>query len=185
MHPVLRAVLLVFGSMFASLILRAQSAELPPIFAPRTATVSPRVELPATSAAPSSSVSARARSLMQTAATRVLADAEVFDASSPGAVKEMFLDPASGTMVMAPMIVRAKLLQDSDVRPPTVRLFHWGPAEGDKYRRLAGGVTGPIYHTFIGNKEFQADFNILNGAGRGIDHGRDFTRVELSFTLKF
>ena len=43
----------------------------------------------------------------------------------------------------------------------------------------------PLYHTFIGQKELQLDFNVLNLGGKGVDHNIDFSRVELAFSMKW
>ena len=120
---------------------------------------------------------------MQAAATRVLEDAAPFDAPiEPGRIS---IDADTGAMVMAPVIVRSIPLRDSQVRRPTPRLYRFVPFGGDKFRRMAGGATAPLYHTFIGDKEFQIDLTVLNLAGKGIDHNIDFSRAEIAFTLKW
>lgn len=187
MHAVLRIAPFALGSMLVWSELCAQTAELPPIFAPQVERKPPERSpalLPARPV-PVTSLSGRTRSLMFVAAELTLASMPAIEAPAVGAGKDMAFDAASGATVMSPLYVKAKALRDSDVRPPSPRLYHFTALDGDSLRRVAGGVTAPLYHTFIGNKELQADFNIVNGAGRGIDHGRDFTRVEFSFSLKW
>ena len=186
MSSVLRALPLALGSMLAVHSTRAQPAELPAIFAPRVAsapTATP-TETPASVASvPSTLVSDRVRSMVTAAATHALAHAEVFEATVVTASDPVFV--TKGTTMMAPMVVRSRTLRARDVLRPTVQLLRFERVGADLNRRLAGGVTGPLFHMKIGDREFQVDFSILNGAGRGLDHGRDFVRMELSFSLKF
>jgi hypothetical protein len=129
-------------------------------------------------------VSERARSLLGAAAVRVLEEAAAFDVPV-AATESTFVDERTGATVMAPLIVRGTALTESQVRPPDLRLLHFERARGDKHRRIAGGVTAPLYQTFIGQKELLIDFSILNGAGNGVDHQIDFTRAEIAFRLKW
>jgi hypothetical protein len=184
MHAVLRAVPLALGLVFAA-ELRAQTAPVPAIFAPHVGKDAPAFDLRATWPASPSIVSDRVRSLVQAASVKVLAEAKAFEVIDVAHVNSLSVDVASGATRMRPMIVKARSMQDSDLRPPTLRLLHFAPLGGDKHRRIAGGVTAPLYQTMLGSKELQVDFNIANGAGRGVDHGRDFTRAEIAFTLKF
>lgn len=180
MHAVMRAPLLAALGLLPLTSIRAQSPERPPIFAPRPASTD-AATVPRVSASP---LSDHVRLMINAAATRALEAVPVSDApvATGGA---LVVDATTGAMVMAPVVVKGLTLRESQVRPPSLRLFHFEPLPGDKHRRVAGGVTAPLYHTFIGNKEFQADFNIVNLAGRGVDHQTDFTRVELAFTLKW
>jgi hypothetical protein len=183
MHLVLRAVPLAFGSLLIVFGGRAQPAELPAIFAPRPSSISPRPFGVAAPRATPSAVSDRVRSLINTAATQTLDQAGASETST--ATASTYVDAATGATVMSPMIVRGQALQESQVRPPDLRLYYFTPLGGDKYRRIAGGATAALYHTYIGSKEFQVDLSILNAAGRGIDHNIDFTRAEIAFTLKW
>jgi hypothetical protein len=172
-----RVGLITLAPIFFAAVLRAQPAPLPPIFAPRV-----KPAPPAPIATAPSLVSERARLMINTAAARMLATAEPFDAPTDAHV---VVDTASGTLVMAPLVVRSNALHEAEIRPPELRLGHFTRARADKHLRIAGGVTAPLYHTIVAGKELQVDFNILNGAGNGIDHNRDFTRVELAFTFKW
>lgn len=183
MHAVMRALPLVALGLYSFSSLRAQTTELPAIFAPKVAAERARAPARASSSVGTSPVSERVRSMMSAASAQLLEKAVVFDA--PTATPDVVVDESSGAMVMAPVVVRGQALQASQVRLPTPRLFYFSPLGGDKDRGVAGGVTMPLYHTFIGQKELQVDFNVVNGAGRGIDHGRDFTRAEIGFSLKW
>lgn len=180
MHAVVRVLLSALGVAFTC-ELRAQSEPLPPLFAPRPAApAQPQPPVPERS----SPVSDRVRELIQAAAARVLEDAKVFEAPAP-AGRKLTLDTNTGAMVMAPVVVRGQALKESQVRPPEIQLYRFTPLSGDKHRRVAGGAVMPVYHTFIGDKEFQIDLSLLNLAGKGIDHNIDFSRVEIGFTFKW
>jgi hypothetical protein len=182
MHAVVRAVPLALGFFHAFSILIAQPAELPAIFAPRVATPSPEPLVPKVRPA-RAPVSERARSLMEAAAVRVLEEAVAFDV--PVTTGGTYVDGSTGATVMAPVVVKGVTLTDSQVRPPDLRLLHFERAQGDKHRRIAGGVTAPLYQTFFGQKELLIDFSILNGAGNGLDHQIDFVRAEIAFRFKW
>ena len=183
MHAAACAPLLVALGLFAGAALCAQQPDRPPIFTARPALdVS---ESPVRDSPPRATpaVSNHVRAMINAAAMQVLEDAAIFEApASAGAVS---LDRTTGTMVMAPVVVRGKTLRDSQVRPPVVRLYHFVPVGGDKHRRIAGGATAALYHTFIGKKEFQVDLSVFNLGGKGIDHNIDFSRAEVAFTFKW
>jgi hypothetical protein len=179
----MRAALLALGSLLALCPARGQPAELPPIFAPRLD--APARDLRGESAPrrPTAPVSKRVRSLITIATTRVLEEAVAFDAPAPPG--SIFVDTTTGTTVMAPVVVRGEALTDSQVRPPTLRLYHFVPFGGDSLRRVAGGATATLFQTFIGKKDVRLELSILNAAGNGIDHNIDFTRAELGFRIRF
>ena len=183
MHARLRVVFLVAaGLIFTSFAHAQPSAALPPIFEPRPVPGSSVALTSGKHPSATTLVSERARLLMHAAADRMLENAEVFTASPTTRVA---VDEATGITVMAPLVVKGTALSEAQVRPPQLQLMRFVPIGGDKYRRLAGGVTAPVYHTFIGNKELQVDFSILNGAGKGLDHQADFTRAEIAFRFKW
>jgi hypothetical protein len=183
MHAALRAFpIVVCGCVFTA-VARGQPEPLPSIFAPRpNSPASEKSSSPVVRSSPAP-LSSRTRSLLEGAATRVLAEVVAFEV--PGGAPAIAGVSADGATVMKAVTVEAKTLKDSDLRVRVPELYRFGPAAGDPKTGIAGGVTAPLYHTFIGNKELQIDFNVLNGAGRGADHGRDFTRVEIAFRLKF
>jgi hypothetical protein len=185
MHAVLRVVLLALGSLFVASNGHAQPAELPAIFAPRATQAATSSTARGSRPGAAALVSDRARSLIQAATVRVLEGAAIFDAPVAASSRGSFVDVATGATVMAPMIVKAESLTDSQVRPPIVRLFHFVPFGGDEARRVAGGATAPLYHAFIGKTEMQVDLSVLNLAGNGIDHNIDFTRVEIAVSFKW
>ena len=183
MHAALRTLSLVALGLCLLSSLRSQTAELPAIFSPKASAERPRTPARAPPRAGTAPVSERVRSLIAAASARVLENAVAFDA--PKTAPTVTVDASSGAMVMAPYVVRGQALQDSQVRRPSPRLFHFNSLGGDEHRGVVGGVTMPLYHTFIGEKEFQVDFNVVNGAGRGVDHGRDFNRAEIGFSFKW
>jgi hypothetical protein len=182
MHAVLCALPLALGVGFA-VTLRAQPGELPAIFAPKGVPNEPPRRSPLAARETATPISQRSRLLMNEATIRVLEAAPV--SHTPIAAGNVYLDSATGTMVMAPVVVRSQALRESQVRPPTPRLYHFTELSADKFRRIAGGATVPLYHAFIGGKELQVDFNVLNLGGKGIDHNIDFSRVEIAFTFKW
>jgi hypothetical protein len=183
MQPVLRAALLALGSLLALCPARGQTAELPPIFAPRPASDARDTRVESAPRRSTSPVSGRVRSLIILATTRVLEDAVVFDAPNP--TGETYVESTTGMTVMAPVVVRGESLKESQVRPPTLQLYHFVPFGGDSLRRVAGGATATLWQTFIGNKDVRLELSILNAAGNGIDHNIDFTRAELGFRIRF
>jgi hypothetical protein len=180
MHSVLRAVLLALGSLAAVSWLNGQPAELPPIFAPHVGTSPAPTRVKAASPLLASPVSDRARSLINAA---VLQQAEVFVGPAP--TGSTFVESTTGMTLMTPVIVRGEALKESQVRVPELRLFHFVPQGGDKFRRVAGGATAPLYQTFFGKTEMLIELSILNMAGNGIDHNIDFTRAEIGFRFKW
>jgi hypothetical protein len=183
MHAVLRALPLVALGLVSIAVPRAQTPELPAIFAPRAAVENSPSFVRSAPRAGMAPVSERVRSLISAATVRALEDVVVFEA--PSSTREVVVDEKTGAMVMAPVVVRGQTLQERHVRPPTPRLYHFTPVGGDKFRRIAGGASAVLYHTFIGNKEFQVDLNVFNLAGKGIDHNIDFSRAEIAFSLKW
>src|SRR5687768_17080582 len=104
MQPVLRAALLALGSLSALCPAPGQTAELPPIFAPRPDPSTRETRVQAAPQRFTLSVSNRVRSLITVATTRVLEEAAVFDAPTlPGGT---YVESTTGTTVMAPMVVR-------------------------------------------------------------------------------
>lgn len=182
MHAVWRAVSVALGPMLAIPCLRAQTAELPPIFAPREPEKAPA---PVVYQRPTL-LSERMRSLINAAAMKAMADGKMFEGPVVAADGDApVFSTSGGVMMMRPMVVRGLTLRPKDVTRPDVELLHFTPFGGDDHRRIAGGATMPLYHAYVGSKELQVDFTVLNGAGKGVDHNRDFTRGEISFTLKW
>lgn len=156
-------------------------AELPAIFAPRPAPA--ESEGPATAAPPPRSTlrSEHLRAAMHDAAQRVLENAAVFDAPRG----QVTIDPTSGVAVLTPVVVQGRSINEALLRPRTIELGRFRPVGGDKHRRMAGGVTAPLWRGFYRGKELQLNLSVFNLAGNGIDHNIDFARVELAFTIKW
>ena len=181
MPAVWRILPLVLGTMFATAVDRAQTAALPPIFAPRSVEPAP---LPARPPQPTL-LSERMRSLINAAAMQAMAEGKFASGLVAGAETDGSQPVTSGgVMMMRPMVVRALPLRERDVYRPEPELMHFTPTGADG-RRIAGGATMPLFHRYLRNAEVQVDFNVVNGAGKGVDHNRDFTRAEISFTFKW
>jgi hypothetical protein len=183
MHAVLHALPLALGSLMATVLPTSFAAELPPIFAPRSQTPETESVVKSARRPPALPVSSRVRSLITAASHRVLEEAVAFEAPVPA--DNTVVITTTGMMMMAPVVVRGQLLQESQVRPPSLELYRFVPESGDKHRRIAGGATASLYQTFFGRTEMRIELSILNAAGNGIDHNIDFTRAELAFRLKW
>jgi hypothetical protein len=174
MSAVSRAVCLALLTSGAVTTLAAQTAELPPIFAPqRTRTpiaAPPRV--PAARAGLSDHV-------RQLVTDRILADARAFE-TPLGAAGPMASTPfinSDGALLMDRMIVNAPVLRREQIEPREVKWMQFVPL--DRVDRRASGITAPLFRAFGG----VFSVNVLQGEGKGIDHGREFHRVEFQFKL--
>ena len=183
MHARLRVFPLLFVVTVAC-VLCAQT-ERPPLFAPDFIPADEVRPAPSTAgtSVPAKPLSERVRSMVNDAAKQMLEQVAVFDA--PASSGGPLLITPGGATVMAPMIVREKSLREDQVRPRQLRLYHFTPEPPDSGRRIAGGATASLFHTYIGGKEFQIDLSIFNLAGKGIEHNIDFSRVEIAFRCKW
>ena len=178
MHAVLRAVPLALGALLASAAgTRAQSDTLPPIFTPKPAAdpLNAHAVMPV-SRAP---VSARLRQAMT---EQILAAARAFEAPAPDASTPMV--PADGVLVMPRFVVKALLPRGDEVEPPVRPLLKFAPQ--DKWwvhQRTQPAHTATLARFFEGRGLINV--SVLNGAGKGVDHPRDFTRVELGFSFRW
>ena len=178
MHAALRTLPLALGTMFAITMVRAQPAELPAIFAPR-------VEKPAPPGAPQrtvavSGLSERLRGLIT---ERVLVEVKAFELPIAAAGSEAVGSTltSDGALMMQRFLVRSIAPRREEVEPPARPT--WQFARVDRIDRRVTGYSATLFRLLDGRGLFKV--NVLNGAGQGIDHGRDFTRVELEFSFKF
>ena len=155
----------------------AQTDSRPAIFAPQR-------EGHAPAASPKLLLSERVRALVATASERVLAEAKAFDAPSNGLAErgEPLVIPVGDTVRMPQYLVKARPLRREAVEPPEIPLLQFRPTDRED-RGLIGGVSTRLLRLFDGKGEM--NLNILQMAGRGNDHGRDFTRVELEFRFRW
>ncbi len=176
MHPALRALPLALVVIGPATTLVAQSPELPPIFAPRPA----RVEAPA---APTPRSAAPVSDYLRKAITEtVRANAEAFAAPPPAA--EGTVAPTystEGALLMPRFVVKSKLPDRKEVKPPPVVVYRFTPME--RLDRQRNAWSANLWASGDGLKTLE--LNVVNGAGFGLDHNTDFTRVELGFRVRF
>lgn len=173
MHSVLRAAPLALGSLLTFCTLRAQPAELPPIFASRLIQAPPAVRREA-----SAPLSGRSRSLMNAATHHALANVTSFEAPAvPGSANARklsveVLGPAA--VVMEPYVVSSapiRLIERPLPDPPLLDFLKTGTF----YRNP--NATG-FALTHIGLKMM-----ILKQPGLG--WGQEFTRGRIEFRFRF
>ena len=193
MHRLLRVLLSAPGLISAVVGVRGQSAERPSIFAPRmseradrAAGISPAAAKPAPAerVAPTQ-LSERVRNLVKSASEQVLAQAEPF-AFKPSAVSQDAEASAStsdsSAVVMSRYVVKSTALTREQAKRPELPWIQPTVLERDD-RRVIKGYTFTFWRSRDGNKE--VFFNLIDFAGQGIDHAKDFGRVELGFKMKF
>lgn len=115
----------------------------------------------------------------------MLADAKVFEAPPPSASTSANPAPVitdDGALLMNRFVVRSYGPTRREVEPAPVTLYRFEEVERVE-RRVKPGFTANLASFFDGKGLLQ--LSVVNGAGQGIDHGRDFVRVELGFSLKF
>ena len=177
MHAVLRVLPLAFGVVACAALCAAEGEPLPPIFAPK----------PYPPAAPSRVWFERSgplSPLRQAMSDTILAAAKAI--SLPPTADALPTAPAAmtseGALLMPRFIVKSVPLSARDVErpPPVLQLGRFGPMERVDRRRT--GLSMPIMSLGEGKS---LELNVVNGAGFGMDHNLDFTRVELGFRFRF
>lgn len=154
---------------------------LPPIFAPRAVVKESAVTvtMPRTPN-PERPAATRMRAQLNEA---ILAMASALPAPAAPA-SDAEAQPAStaeGVVLMKRFLVRSVAPSESEVSPPpALRLLHFAPMERAA-RRTKPAWQMPLLHLMGG----YLHLDVVNGAGQGADHGRDFTRVEIGFTRRF
>ncbi len=180
MHAALRALLLALGPLLAASSVRAQPAELPPIFAPRP--VAPAIAAPVVRPAVSGNgMSERMRALVT---ERILAGEKTFEApvSAETAASAVTTETtSSGALLMRRFVVRSIAPSTDEVRPPDLPLYHFAPA--GRVDRRTKGYTATLLR-FFGDRG-SVNLSVVNGAGNGIDHNIDFTRAEIGVSLRW
>lgn len=177
MHAVLRALPLAFGLAAGATMRAAQADPLPPIFAPKPTSVPARAPGAAEKGAP-------ATPLRQAMSEAILAAANAF-AAAP-APEPLPVTPAAmtadGTLLMPRFVVKSVAPSASEVerRPPVLELGRFMPM--DRVDRRRNALSMPIMS--LGENR-SLELNVVNGAGYGLDHNVDFTRVELAVRIRF
>lgn len=180
MPPALRVLPLALVAIGPAMPLVAQSSELPPIFAPRP----PRTEEPAPAARSVARPAAPVSDYLRRAITEtVLANAEVFAVPPHPAAEEAGAPTysAEGALLMPRFVVKSKLPDRKEFKPPPVVLHRFAPME--RLDRQRNAWSANLWASGDGLKTFE--LNVVNGAGYGLDHNVDFTRVELAFRVRF
>lgn len=168
---------LALGWLSVGALLRAQQAapSLPAIFAPRP--VEARAS-PVSGSSPAAAVISER--MHRTITERVLSDPKIFEA--PGAVTpaaEKGATVSDGVLLMNPLIVKATVLRDSEVRFPPAPLLS---TVGRKHPTSeASGVSANLFRQVSGGVETRIDLNILKVNFSGTDHALETTRVEIAF----
>lgn len=181
MHSAMRVLPLALVAIGAATPLAAQSPELPPIFAPRAA----RVEAPtAVAPAPARSAAPVSDYLRKAITETVLANAEAFAAPPPPATEDGIAPPRysmEGALLMPRFVVKSKLPDRKEVKPPPVLVYRFAPME--RLDRQRNAWSANLWASGDGLKTLE--LNVVNGVGFGLDHNADFTRVELGFRVRF
>ena len=178
MHPVSRVVPFALGCAVFAALRAAESAPLPPIFAPKAN--------PPKTQGPPVARSVPSTPLRQAMFESILAAAKVFEATPRVASVTADFSPtmvsSDGVLLMQRFLVRAVVPPASEVerRPPVLELGRFSPMERVDRRR--NGLSMPIM-SFGDGKSLE--LNVVNGAGYGADHNVDFVRVELGFRMRF
>lgn len=178
MHAMLHALPLALSCAASAALRAAEMEPLPPIFAPKSM------------AAPTTPSRAVERSVPPTALRQamtetILAAAKVVS-SAPTTSETARTTPATvapdGTLLMPRFVVKSVAPPADEVerRSPVLQLGRFTPMERVDRRRNA--LSMPIMSLGDGRS---LELNVVNGAGYGLDHNVDFTRVELGVRIRF
>lgn len=157
-----------------------QAAELPPIFAPRPETAPALAPISPTMSSP---VSTRVRSLVAEkvqAAMALLPPPKARDGEADAEAKPTVT--SEGALLMQRFVVRSVLPRPDEIVPPELPVMRFELTERVD-RRVKPGWEAPLM--WFSGGVGSVNFGVVNGAGQGLDHGRDFTRVELSVKIRF
>lgn len=177
MHAVLRLLPLAFG-VVAGASSAAEGEQLPPIFAPKPTL--PRAAGPGALFERSGPLSPLRQAMSETilAAANAIPLPPTADAlpTAPAAMT------SGGALLMPRFIVKSVPLSARDVGrpPPVLPIGRFAPMERVDRRRT--GLSMPVMSFGAGKS---LELNVVNGAGFGMDHNLDFTRVELGFRFRF
>ncbi|MSU49369.1 MAG: hypothetical protein EXS37_09840 [Opitutus sp.] len=169
---------MALGLLAALPTLSAQAEELPPIFVPRPRVTENEVPLSRRTAA-GAGVSDRMRTQMT---ARILEGVKAFEPPEvvSGAVARTTFT-AEGALLMQRFVVKSIAPRRDEVEPPEALLRRFAPLE--RARRGVTGYSATLFQFLDGRGS--VNFNVVKGAGQGVDHGRDFTRAELEFSLRW
>jgi hypothetical protein len=178
MNIVLRAPVVAFGAMIASVDIDAQTPQRPPIFAPAA-------DHPAPTPAPSTSsslVSERVRAMVTSASAQVLANVKTFDAPPTESDQpEASVLAVGSTVRMSPYLVKSTAIPRAAVYRPVLPSFISAAIDRIDRRLIEGVSTNQLR---IGENT-EINLNLMRAGGAGIDSGRDFIRAEIEFKIRF
>ena len=181
MHAVLRAFLLAFGASRIAAPLPAQPPELPPIFAPKPRGAA-NDTLVVRRPAPSGAISERMRAQLTALARAKAAEAAAAPTPSNAVDAQRLEVTADGALLMQRFVVKSVGPSPEEVRPPDLPLYHFAPSSRVD-RRVKAGYSATLLR-FLGDAG-SVNFSVVNGAGQGVDHSIDFTRVELGVSFRW
>lgn len=188
MNLALRVPVSVAGLVWANLPLCAQTTEPPPIFAPRMTAPSLSVPPATLEDSPPSLLSNRVRLLVNAASERVLATAKPFEITPPTTDVASRADllttpPGAGAIMLPRYVVKSTALRREQVERPDLPPLRPHLVEREGRPGLVTGYTFPLWRSSGGSREL--NLNLIDFAGRGVDHAKDFGRVEIEFKIKF
>lgn len=188
MHLPLSVPRSVAGLIWADVVGRAQPTERPPIFAPQLATSSLETTPSNSENSPPSRLSNRVRLLVNTASERVLAEAKPFEIPMPTSdptpqAESLTVLPRTGPVMLPRYIVKSTALRRNEVERPDLPAVRPYIIEREGRPGMVTGYTFPLWRSDGGAREL--NLNLIDFAGRGADHAKDFGRVEIEFRIRF
>jgi len=188
MYLALRVPFSLAGLIWTDVSLRAHPAELPPIFNPRPAISSSFAAPTSTSAGPPSRLSNRVRLLLNTASERVLAEAKEFELPVPKVDPALQSDsstmPSPAAPVMLPRyIVKSTAPPRQEVHRPDLPPLRPYVVDREGRPGMVTGYTFPVWRSKDGGSEL--NLNLIDFAGRGVNHAKEFGRAEIEFKIRF
>lgn len=156
----------------------AEAAKLPPIFAPR---VTPPAPASAPTARPAASRAGLSDHVRRQLSERILTDLKSFELPPAATPASASVTGTADNVVIMPRFFVKSLTprQDETELPPVPIRFH--PVERiDRKRHV---LSATLFRFLDGNGSFNV--NVVNAAGSGADHTRQWTRVEFEFSINW
>jgi len=188
MHLALSVPLSATALIWADVLLRAQPTERPPIFAPQLPTSTLETTPANYETSPPSRLSGRVRMRVTIASERVLAAAKRFEIPMPTPdptpqAESLTVVPRNGPLMLPRYIVKSTALRRNELERPDLPLVQPYIIEREGRPGMATGYTFPLWRSDGGTREL--NLNLVDFAGRGADHAKDFGRAEIEFKIKF
>jgi hypothetical protein len=169
------AVSVALGYVTAVVTQHGHPAELPPIFAPLP------IAKPAPAPRPQSTGSGISERVRLQLTERVLAEAKAFAVPDVVGSNVPTAGPVNvdGAIMMTPFTVKSLTLSRRDVEIQEEPLRRFVPVS--RVSRKANALSATLLRVMGG----EVKLNVVNGAGMGVDHAIDFTRVEIEFSYRW